>query len=234
MFERYTEQAAFGGRAGGHQWVYRQGWSGANCARSGKFLKALFGEGNPSGHAAIFTFNYDVMQGNFGRNARRMESSAAVDQVRRGTSLFDAIHFAGAGTGASRGPACDRAGYRRRQHHQLRTFKDALQSAQRADAVMYPVVVMPIENDAGRNTGGEHALQTIAHDTGGRWLHATLNELDTAFAEILRDLRAQYMLGYYPRALPKDAPAFHPVRVELQRRDLQAQTRAGYYGDELR
>ena len=87
-----------------------------------------------------------------------------------------------------------------------RTFKDALQSAQRADAVMYPVVVVPIENDAGRNTGGEHALQTIAHDTGGRWFPATLNELDTAFAEILRDLRAQYMLAYYPRALREDAP----------------------------
>jgi hypothetical protein len=42
------------------------------------------------------------------------------------------------------------------------------------------------------------------------------------------------MIAYYPRSLPVDAPAFHPVRVELQRKDLQAQTRAGYYSDEPR
>jgi len=52
--------------------------------------------------------------------------------------------------------------------------------------------------------------------------------------EILRDLRAQYMIGYYPRNLPSNAPNFHPVRVEMKRPGLQAQTRAGYYGDESR
>jgi Ca-activated chloride channel family protein len=200
----------------------------------GKFLKALFGEGNEHDSAALFTFNYDVMSGNFTRDARRMENSLRSIKPEGGTSLWDAIHFAG-----------QELQHRDGRHvivlvsdggntTSSRSYKDALQSAQRADAVMYPVVVVPVENDAGRNTGGEHALQTLAHDTGGRWLPATLNELDTAFAEILRDLRAQYMLAYYPRSLPTDAPAFHPVRVELKRKDLQAQTRAGYYGDEPR
>ena len=41
-------------------------------------------------------------------------------------------------------------------------YKDAQEAAQRADAVMYPMVIVPIKNDAGRNTGGEHALQTMA------------------------------------------------------------------------
>jgi Ca-activated chloride channel family protein len=58
--------------------------------------------------------------------------------------------------------------------------------------------------------------------------------LDEAFAEILRDLRAQYMIGYYPRDLPADAPSFHPVRVQLKRKDLQAFTRTGYYGEASR
>lgn len=200
----------------------------------GKFLKALFGEGNERDTAAVYTFNYDVMAGNFGRDARRMENSLRAIKPEGGTSLYDAIHFAGQDL----------------QHRDGRrvivlvsdggnttsswTYKDALEAAQRADAVMYPVVVVPIENDAGRNLGGEHSLQTLARSTGGRWLPATLPELDHAFSEILRDLRAQYMISYYPRSLPPDAPAFHPVRVELQRKDLQAQTRAGYYGDEPR
>ena len=37
-----------------------------------------------------------------------------------------------------------------------------------ADAVVYPILVMPITNDAGRNIGGENALTTIAAGTGGR------------------------------------------------------------------
>jgi len=32
----------------------------------------------------------------------------------------------------------------------------------------------------------------------------------------------------------KNAPKFHPVLVELKRKDLQAQTRTGYYGEEPR
>jgi Ca-activated chloride channel family protein len=113
-------------------------------------------------------------------------------------------------------------------------YKDAQEAAQRADVVMYPIVVVPIENDAGRNTGGEHALQTLATNTGGRWFDPTLGELDNTFAEILRDLRAQYMLAYYPKNLPAGTPKFHSVSVKLQRTDLRAQTRAGYYGEDSR
>jgi Ca-activated chloride channel family protein len=57
-------------------------------------------------------------------------------------------------------------------------------------------------------------------------------QLDKAFSDILRDLRTQYLIGYYPRNLPADAPAFHLVRVETGRTDLRAQTRTGYYGDQ--
>ena len=46
------------------------------------------------------------------------------------------------------------------------TCKTALKAAQLADAVIYAVVVLPITNDAGRNTGGEHALRI--HGAGHR------------------------------------------------------------------
>ncbi len=200
----------------------------------GKFLKALFGEGNERDAAAVYTFSYDVNAGNFGRDARRMENMLRSIRPEGGTSLFDAIHFAGQALQHRDGRRVIVVLSDGGNTTSSRSFKDALESAQRADAVMYPVVVVPIENDAGRNTGGEHALQTLARSTGGRWLPATLAELDTAFSEILRDLRAQYMLAYYPRSLPAATPSFHPVRIELQRKDLQAQTRAGYYGEEPR
>ena len=75
--------------------------------------------------------------------------------------------------------------------------------------MVYPVIVVPITNDAGRNIGGENALAQVAKDTGGRTFYPSLGApLDHAFADILRDLRTQYLLGYYPRDLPPDAPPF--------------------------
>ena len=63
-------------------------------------------------------------------------------------------------------------------------------------------MVVPITNDAGRNTGGEHALETLAAGTGGRPFYPSVGaELDQAFADILRDLRTQYMMGYYPHGV---------------------------------
>ena len=47
-------------------------------------------------------------------------------------------------------------------------YHQALESAQLADTIMYPILVVPITNDAGRNVGGENALTTLAAGTGGR------------------------------------------------------------------
>jgi Ca-activated chloride channel family protein len=113
-----------------------------------------------------------------------------------------------------------------------RKYKDAVEAVQRAEGVVYPILVVPITNDAGRNIGGENALTQISRDTGGRVFAPSIGaQLDAAFADILRDLRTQYYVAYYPRNLPAEAPRFRPVKVELGRKDLQASTRSGYYGD---
>jgi Ca-activated chloride channel homolog len=201
-----------------------------------KFLNALFKEGNESDAASLFTFNYDVtMQQGFTRNAPRLEDRLRGIKPEGGTSLYDAIFHASQQLQRRDGRRVIVLVTDGGNTTGVRAYKDAKEAAQRADVVMYPIVVVPIDNDAGRNTGGEHALQTLAGDTGGRWFDPTIgDQLDKTFTEILRDLRAQYMLGYYPKNLPADAPRFHPVRVEIARKDLRAQTRTGYYGDDPR
>ena len=63
-----------------------------------------------------------------------------------------------------------------------RDLKTALEAAQLADAVIYAIVVMPITNDAGRNIGGENALQFMAEGTGGRTFYPAVGaQLDKAF-----------------------------------------------------
>jgi Ca-activated chloride channel family protein len=106
-----------------------------------------------------------------------------------------------------------------------------------SDAVIYPVVVVPITNEAGRNTGGEHALIFMAEGTGGRTFFPTFGkELDKAFADIVTELRTQYYLGYYPRGVPLPKDPFHKLEIRLSSpnlasSDLRVSARNGYYGE---
>ncbi|HEY4363468.1 MAG TPA: VWA domain-containing protein [Bryobacteraceae bacterium] len=198
-----------------------------------KFLSALLSEGNPKDAASIISFNSEVnlLQG-FTRNRTRLENSLNLIHPEGGTSLYDAVYAASDGTRDRDGRhvlviVTDGDDTTSRVH-----YPEALKSALLADAVVYPIIVVPISNDAGRNVGGENALVQIARDTGGRHFYPTVGaQLDRAFADILRDLRKQYMVGYYPRDLPKDAKPFHEVRVQMSRPDLQPSARRGYYGD---
>jgi Ca-activated chloride channel family protein len=197
-----------------------------------KFFKALLGSGNNKDAASVFAFNYQVtLIKDFTRNRSALDSALRELTSIGGTSLFDAIVHASRELSRRDGrhvvvivtDGGDTTSY----YH----YQDAIKEAHLADAVIYPVVVVPITNDAGRNIGGENALSQMATDTGGRPFYAGLGApLDQAFADILHDLRKQYYLGYYPRNLPPDAPVFHLVRVEMARPDLRPSTRAGYYG----
>jgi Ca-activated chloride channel homolog len=55
--------------------------------------------------------------------------------------------------------------------------------------------------------------------------------MDAAFDEILRDLRTQYLLGYYPKNVPLTKNAFHRLEIRTKQKDLRVISRTGYYGD---
>jgi Ca-activated chloride channel homolog len=197
-----------------------------------KFFKALLGSGNNKDAASVYSFNYQVtLIKDFTRSSSALNSSLRDLRSVGGTSLFDAIVLSAQRITNRMGRHVEvivtDGGDTTSKYH----YPDAIKEAHLADAVIYPIVVVPISNDAGRNIGGENALAQVAKDTGGRTFYAGLGApLDQAFADILRDLRKQYYIGYYPRDLPPDAPAFHPVRVEMTRPDLRPAARAGYYG----
>lgn len=111
-------------------------------------------------------------------------------------------------------------------------YAEALREAQIAEAIVYPIIVVPIEASAGRDLGGEHALIQIAHDTGGKYYYASgLNQLDDAFRRISDELRTQYLLAYYPsnRLSYSD---FRKIDVQINvpdAEDLKGRYRSGYY-----
>jgi Ca-activated chloride channel homolog len=80
--------------------------------------------------------------------------------------------------------------------------------------------------------GGENALTTLALGTGGHVFLPTIGaELDNAFSDILRELRTQYLIGYYPKDLPPTKDRFHKVQMKVTSPGLRVSTRNGYYGE---
>ncbi len=115
------------------------------------------------------------------------------------------------------------------------SYSKAIEAAQRAGAAIYPIIIVPILADAGRNTGGEHALIEMANDTGGKYFYVTeKQDLKTAFAHLSDDLRAQYLLGYYAPRHGHDT-SFRAIDVQLTDPALHARlavrNRTGYYAD---
>jgi Ca-activated chloride channel family protein len=78
-------------------------------------------------------------------------------------------------------------------------FDAARKEAVRSGSLLYTIVIRPVKNESGRNTAGEHALETITDTMGGAMFYPdTAQELDPIFDRINRELRTQYRLGYYP------------------------------------
>ena len=169
----------------------------------------------------------------FTSDLKKIDAGIAHIQNGAGTALYDAI-FVGAQALA------------RRQGRKVMVvitdggdtvsqmdYKAALRSAEEAEALVYSIIIVPIEASAGRDTGGEHALIQISEDTGGKYYYATsLPQLDDAFHKISDELRTQYLLAYYPSQRYSDSE-FRRVEVELVKLPAggpyRLRHRAGYY-----
>lgn len=196
-----------------------------------RFLQAVIQDGNPRDEASLFTFNHDVSQHTgYTRRIQQIENRVKPLKAEAGTSLYDAIYLAAQSLEGREGRRVIVIVTDGGDTTSTYRYHDALKAAHLADAPIYSLLLMPILNDAGRNIGGENALTTLGQSTGGRLFTPTVGaELDQALAEILKDLRTQYLIGYYPKNIPYTKEKFHSIRLDLSRRDLRAVTRSGYY-----
>jgi Ca-activated chloride channel family protein len=113
------------------------------------------------------------------------------------------------------------------------TYAQALEAALRNEVMIYSLIDVPIEASAGRDLAGEHALITLAEQTGGKSFYVNEGGLDKAFARVSGDLRTQYLLGYYPHN-QEPGRAFHRVQVTIPRAAPEAfniRHKTGYYMD---
>jgi Ca-activated chloride channel family protein len=99
--------------------------------------------------------------------------------------------------------------------------------------MIYSIIDVPIEASAGRDLGGEHALITLAEQTGGKSFYVSDGGLDKAFARVSDDLRTQYLLAYYPKN-QEPGKACHRIQVTIPKAAAEgfiARYRTGYYAD---
>jgi Ca-activated chloride channel family protein len=114
-------------------------------------------------------------------------------------------------------------------------YQHAVRRAQEAEAILYSIIVVPIEASAGRDTGGEHALIQLSEDTGGKHFYAkSLAQLDDAFRQISDELRTQYLLAYYPSRRVADQE-FRRIQLSIRgtagKPQYRVHHRTGYYSE---
>lgn len=200
---------------------------------AGRFLASLLGpESQPLDQAAVYMFSSDVevLQG-FTRDRSALEKALGKVRPRTGTSVYDAVLLASEQLASRKGRrAIVMITDGGDTTSQVR-FGDALRAAHDAEAAIYPLIVLPIQSDAGRNRGGEHALITLAKNTGGEsFVQHGADNLDEAFDGVLRNLRTQYMLGFYPRGATVEAgERFRKVKVVVHREGATVLVRSGFF-----
>jgi len=156
----------------------------------------------PEDRLSVFAFDENVRQiAGFSENVKVLQSAVQRIPDGAGTSIYDAVVL---GSNALE----HRKEERRRviilvtdggETTSRSDFEAARKAAVRANTLLYSIIVRPVKNESGRNTAGEHAIETITDTTGGAiFFPDSAQDLDIIFDRIDRELRTQYRLGYYP------------------------------------
>ena len=184
---------------------------------------------------SVYAFSEVVYEATRGYTSDLKRIDEGIDHIRMGaaTALYDAIYLASRALDHRKG----------RKVIVLITdggdtiskvdYKEAVRAAEEAEALVYSIIVVPIESSAGRETGGEHALIQLSEDTGGKYYYATSTaQLDEAFRKISDELRTQYLLAYYP-SQHSSFSEFRRIEVKVtgipDSSAYHVRHRAGYY-----
>jgi VWFA-related protein len=141
-------------------------------------------------------------------------------------------------------------------HGSKETLEEAIETAQRADTLIYCILFADKEGyGSGGGFGGPHmggmggrgggyprrteeshpdgkkVLEQMSKATGGRFFEVSKKEpIDKIYAAIDEDLRNQYSLGYTPDKSDTGV-GYHKLHLSVKQKDLIVQTRDGFYLD---
>jgi Ca-activated chloride channel family protein len=184
---------------------------------------------------SVYGFNEIVHESTPGFTADLKRIDEAIDHLRLGaaTALYDAIYLTSRALDKRKGRKVIVLITDGGDTISTVDYKEAVRAAEEAEALVYSIIIVPIESSAGRETGGEHALIQLSEDTGGKYYYATSGtQLDEAFRKISDELRTQYLLAYYPSQRTSWSE-FRKIAVHVtgaaDATSYRARHRAGYY-----
>lgn len=174
-----------------------------------------------------------VMDGlhRFNKGDRSFPEVGPVEDRELGTALFDAIYF----------PVTERLHQTANRRKVLLVLSDgednssehdlldAIREGQNGDVLVYAIRMTeakPGHMDA-RDRYGVRVLEHLTEETGGRVYDARTTRLEDDFAEIARDLRSLYELGYYSTNHAHDG-GFRKVNISVAMEGLRVRARSGY------
>ena len=173
----------------------------------------------PGDRVSVFEFADAITQlTSFSDDVPRLQNAVRHLNPGDGTALYDAVFLGSQALGKG-------APERRRvlvlltdagETTSRSDFETARRAALRAETLLYTIVMQPVKSEGGRNTAGEHALETIADTTGGAMYYPDEpSQLDAMFDRIDRELRTQYRLGYYPQPRPPQG-VYRQIEVRVK------------------
>jgi Ca-activated chloride channel homolog len=172
----------------------------------------------------------------FTSDERRIEQGITRIQSAGATALYDAIFLGASALEKRKGRKVMVLITDGGDTMSQTSYQESLRAAQISETILYAIIMVPIEANAGRDLGGEHALIQMATDTGGKYYYATsINQLDRAFRQISEELRTQYLIAYYPPK--KSSEEYRRIKVEVDPAaanlapgtGLHVSHRTGYY-----
>jgi len=204
--------------------------TGSNALRAGSVtIFNLLGRGKSEDAVALYSFNWQVMESPASRDDfERLDIRAQDACISKGRHL-DATRLLGVRDLESAGTAARDVIVTDSAHSALRAIA-ALQSGANGDAVdvsgagdaHYPTTPVAIRR--------RERAHDVAAGTGAECLRELVAELDRAFENILRQLRTQYLVAYYPKDVPPHQDRFHVLKVNVTRPQFEVLTRSAIMG----
>lgn len=184
---------------------------------------------------SVYGFSQVVREATHGYTADLRHIDESIDHIHLGesTAMYDAIFVVARSLNARKGRKVIVLITDGEDVGSTVAYKEALRAAEEAEALIYSIIIVPIEASAGREIGGEHALIQLSEDTGGKYYYATsAAQLDDAFRKISDELRTQYLLAYYS-SQQTSFSEFRRIEVNVtgvpDTPTYRVRHRAGYY-----
>ena len=108
-------------------------------------------------------------------------------------------------------------------------IQDAIEAAQKADAIVYVLLCADRGFYGGFGYSGESEMRKLTEQTGGRVINVgnKFDKLREAFDQVAAELRSQYNIGYTPTNTNLDG-TYRKLEIK-NKQNYKIQARAGYY-----